>query len=282
MMKLRHRMKTGVVGVAAVLLLSTANVAMSAPITLDVNNISGGGFSASWLHSAASCTNSGSKKGFCMNGDAERFTPMEIIGDWNKNNNRLTILSTTGGEIDADITAAPGGVDLLKDDIFSFTGGVIQQNAGGTTGGTAGGYIEYEINRTGTGLIDSGIFFIFPDLDFAGDANAFNSTTPQVDFTTWSNNWVNGFNRDWSFLEDLNSDFAVTFNGTDTTAVTLNGLGVAHTSDGSVPGPHFTSLGLDLNASGTPVVPEPASMILFGSGLVGLAAWRRMKMSKNS
>ncbi len=255
-------MRKTIVGLGVALFLSSVAIAHSAPITMTVVNETQTGFSSSWIHAASSC----SGNGFCMNGDAERFTPMSFSGDWD--GTRLTIGSSTGGAIQGNIS----GTAIQSGDVLSYTGGVIERN----TDSSAQGFVQYEITR-GAGLIDSGMFFIFPDLTLAGSSNSFTSTNPVVDITTWSNNWINGKGRDWTFLNGLDNGFNVTFDGTNTNGATFNGSALGLTIDGSQPGGNFTHLGMDLVAEGMAPVPEPGTMILFGTGLLGLIGYRRIK-----
>ena len=246
------------------------NMALADAISMTVINETQPGFSGSWLHAASGCNGNG----FYMCGSHKRFTPMVFDADWN--GNRLTIGSSTGGQIIGDISET----SIQNEDVFSFTGGVLERNADSSVQG----FIEYEITRAGNQSVDSGMFFIWPDITFAGYANSFTSTDPIVDLTTWSNNWVNGNVGDWSFLETLDSNFAVTFDGTKTTAATFNGNALALSTNGLAPS-DFTRLGLDLIAEGlfTPdmysnesnAVPEPSTIILMATGLVGMIGWRQ-------
>ena len=178
------------IGLTGSLLVLVANVAIAAPLTMTAVNGSQPGISASWIHSATS----GESGGFYKNGAASRFTPLTFDGDWNG-----TLLTIGGGSTGGAIMSSIG--DVVAGDILAFTGGVLER----TTGDSVRGFIQYEITQGG-GLVDSGMFFVSPDLS----TNQFTETAPNVDVTVWANNWINGKEKDWTFLNDLSASFNVT------------------------------------------------------------------------
>ena len=269
-----------IVAVTTYLILGSVTFTTAAPITISAENGRGNGFSFSWLHAGTSA--SGAFEGFYMNGSKSRFmsstSPLTFTGEWD--NSKLTIETTSqAGSIAKDIVDS-GNTLVQKNDVFSFTGGVLEQSHKGSVRG----YIEYELERAGSS-VENGIFFVWPELGFAGEANSLTLGQPdlngffEIKLAAWTNNWINGSAGDWSFLEAL-GDFQTTVVNGITTDVMYMGESVALTTDGSRPGGNFIPLGMDLGATGITHAPEPSTYCLVLLGLCGVGIAKKKKRKK--
>lgn len=172
--------KTAIRSLLALSLLAPT-VAFAGPIVYDISAGGGGGFSASWLHSATADDPSG----YYMNGDTASISG-ELTIDW-----------STG--------AASGSLftDSADTNFGSGSGAWEVRVVGGTNTGAGifvGGddlllALNYELILDG--IEQSNGTFYFADKSFAGSANSANDS----EIYLWGNNWLNVYGGDLDKLE---------------------------------------------------------------------------------
>lgn len=180
--------------------------------------------------------------GNLANDDTVRFFNFSLLAPASVT---LRTLSYGGGTNAVGDGIAPGGFDPIIT-LFGDAGNLIAQNDDDGDDGIFGGARPDPV--TG-GVFDS--FLTFPNLTFLTPLPAGNYTVAVTQF----NNFAIGLN------------LADGFRGADTVGF-IDDTGAKRTS--------FFALDI-LNVDSASAVPEPGSIMLFGSGLVGFAWWRRRK-----
>ncbi len=154
----------------AAALIAAPLTSYAVPITYNIGAGGGGGFSASWLHTASSAHSGG----YYMNGDKAGMT------------GTLTY-DLTDGTASGSITGFGETVGGMFDPADSWTltwTGVSQGNETFVGGETDLLSLDYLLSSSGHA--SSGTFY-FADKNFAGDANSVSAT----ELFLWGNNWMN-------------------------------------------------------------------------------------------